>query len=213
MVFTHMPFGHTFALLQRSLALVESNLVQTLMPSHWRCSKNLPLGDVPITKFDDFRTGLLDPDSGSARDINFAGLTLPDVLIVVRRVLAFTNDGSACNGDGVELSLDTQIVYNATLATAHTQLCLSSDSTPFRHFQPFSCIHDDAPFVELTFLPDDIVDRADPLTSVVRFVNGLCVGTSVSDYFVRYENASWDLGDTGPTSGVIFTKADVATIT
>ena len=139
-------------------------------------------------------------------------MTWPDVLVILQRTLTFITDGTVHNGDGDEIPLNAQGIYDAARTTPHTQLCATSASAPFRSFQLFVCVDNDAPFMELTFFPDDIVERDDPLPAVVRFLNHLCDGTSVSNYFVRYENVSWVSGDTGPNSGVIFTKHDVATV-
>ena len=155
---------------------------------------------------------MLDFDAGSARDINFEGMTWPDFLIVLQRALEFITDGAAYKGNGGEIPLDAQVVFDSVRTATNVQIHGVSNSAPFRRFQLFACVDNEAPFIELTFFPNDLADRDDPLSAVVGFINHLCLDTSVSNYFVRYENGGWNFGDTAFGSGVIFTRSDVATI-
>ncbi len=177
-----------------------------------RCGVRVARSGSPTTKrladLDRIRDELLERD-GSCRDVNFVGMTWADALTILRRLIERADTGTAVDANGGALQLDASIVHEASRTTSHVHLCLESSSVPFTHFQCFIFADTDVPFMELTFFPDDIVHSDAPLREVVHFLDSLCAGTSITDYFVRYENASWTFGDNGPTSGVIFTRSTV----
>ncbi|WP_236615863.1 hypothetical protein, partial [Rhodopirellula europaea] len=166
----------------------------------------------PISKFDDFRSGLFDHDSGSCRDVNFTPLSLEDCSKIVHRVFAASSACIAHDSNGEPLAFDAAefVKSFATIPSAHATL--SNVAGLFDSLQCFACADQNGAFLELTFFPADLAPSDDPLVHVVRFLNSLCGGTSVSEYFVRYENASWQFGTTGPNTGVIFTRSQVATV-
>ena len=164
-----------------------------------------------MSDFDDFREGLLDTD-GSCRDVNFHPLTLVDCAKIVQRVFAVATDCTAYDSNGDPLPFDASAFVDSAARIPSAHAALSNVAGLFTHLQCFAGADDDGAFLELTFFPDDFTYSGDPLVAIVRFLNSLCADTSVAEYFVRYENVSWTLGETGFGTGVIFTRSQVATV-
>ena len=68
---------------------------------------------------------------------------------------------------------------------------------------------DGSPFVEITFFPEYIDKQQYTTDGFVALVDHWRSLLRAVRFFVRYENASWELGDTGAHSGVIFTSDDI----
>jgi len=164
-----------------------------------------------LSEFDDFRLGLLDND-GSCRDINFAPLALTDCSTIVHRLFALASgfSGHASNGDTLSFDPAAFIESAATIPSAHG--VLNDVGGIFTQLQCFAGADHESAFLELTFFPKELVCSDDSLVTLVRFLNSLCLDTDISEYFVRYENASWEFGKTGNGTGVIFTRSQVATV-
>lgn len=148
---------------------------------------------------------------GSCRDVNFTPLTLGDCHTIVGRIFSQSQSGTATDGNGDQIELNASSFVSVGASTAHARVALENVADLFTHFQCFVCVDTGGPFLELTFFPDDVVPEGDPLIAVIQFLRNICVGTTVTEYFVRFENASWSFGDTAAGSGVIFTRSDVAT--
>ena len=110
------------------------------------------------------------------------------------------------------MPLDANSFVDAATSTANVRAAVENVANLFTHLQCFICDDTDGAFLELTFFPNDIVTDGDPLFAVIQFLRNICEGTTITEYFVRYENASWSFGDTAFGSGVIFTRSDVATV-
>ena len=164
-----------------------------------------------MADLDSFRDGLLDID-GSCRDVNFSPLSLDDCRTIVHRLFPLAADGSAHDSDGEPLPLDAAAFVDSAASRPSARAVLKNVGGLFSHLQCFAGADDRGVFLELTFFPDDLTWSGDALVAVVRFLNSLCVTTSVAEYFVRYENASWVFGTTGEGTGVIFTRSEVATV-
>ncbi len=131
---------------------------------------------------------------------------------MVDRVFSQAESGEATDGNGEPISFNSGLFADAGESTSLARAVLQNVAGLFSHFQCFMHVDSDGPFLELTFFPDDVLRDRDPLQSVVHFLRDLCSDTSVTQYFVRYENASWTFGDTTSMSGVIFTRTDVETV-
>ena len=126
-------------------------------------------------------------------------------------MFASAADGTVFDSNGDSLPFDPVVFVGTAIAMPSARGTLNEVGGLFAHLQCFAGADSNDAFLELTFLPADITCPGDPLVEVVRFLNGLCIETSVAEYFVRYENASWKLGD--PTgAGVIFTRSQVASL-
>jgi hypothetical protein len=60
----------------------------------------------------------------------------------------------------------------------------------------------EAPFVELTFFPEDVVRTPELGKDFVEWADGIRAQLRARRMFARYENASWALGDVRAGSGV-----------
>ncbi len=65
-------------------------------------------------------------------------------------------------------------------------------------------------FIELTFFPQDVDNKLYSLESFNDWLKPLLLALNTSIYYVRYENVSWEFGDTREGSGVIFTNSQYA---
>ena len=86
-------------------------------------------------------------------------------------------------------------VWQSCACISHLQLFLSWESR-----QRF--------FVEVTFFPEDIAQELFSLDQFFQFLQPIVSATGVEQFYVRYENASWEFGDTSATAGVILSAAE-----
>ena len=56
--------------------------------------------------------------------------------------------------------------------------------------------------LELTFFPGDVARTPSLRRDFIEWANQMQRCLRARRYHARYENASWELGDTGPDSGV-----------
>ena len=149
------------------------------------------------------REALLDRD-GSCRDVNFANPSWEGV--------GNLRDWVRSQYSGLEIA-----TYFPTSVTEPTWIpqqrgenshILASQGKIFiRLLQVFiSREEDDSPFVELTFFPQDVEDIPDLAARFCDLADSWARLLQATQYFVRYENASWQFGDCGDRSGVIFSK-------
>lgn len=83
-----------------------------------------------------------------------------------------------------------------------------ADSGILKRFQTFIDWSSDAPgtyCLELSFFPDEIRLDAFSVRAFYAQVENWRLALGAQNYFVRYENASWELYDTAG-SGVIYTR-------
>lgn len=62
--------------------------------------------------------------------------------------------------------------------------------------------------VTLSFLPQDVDRGAYSLNAFLDWLKPFLAALGTDTYFVRYGSYPWEYGDTGETSGVIFTSSD-----
>jgi len=143
---------------------------------------------------------------GSCRDINF-----PDVeKIKIESLLKYLESKfvleRATNSEGTELSIEE---LHSTLNNSDKQTIINhwkSDGL-IKHFQfMFFWEENSKVFLELTFFPDELDGKLYNLYSFLYWLKPILVTLGIKEYYVRYENASWQYGDVSDGSGVIFTN-------
>lgn len=163
-----------------------------------------------MTDHRDWEKSLRDHDHGSCRDINFSEhLSREAALGVLEAVSAEWTLSSATDQDGEEISQNEmagRIGIGAGAASTHWK-----GGSFLEHLQCYLHWHPaDGVFCELTFFPEDIIGNDLFVNKLTGFLNGLLICTRTSEYYVRYEGASWRHGDVSPESGVIFSHHSLA---
>jgi hypothetical protein len=62
--------------------------------------------------------------------------------------------------------------------------------------------------VELTFFPDDVIPGPFLRRNFIEWAQQMQTHLGARRYYTRYENASWQFGDTGAQSGVFLVSDD-----
>lgn len=155
-----------------------------------------------MTDLHDIATSLLDRD-GSCRDVNFEHPVWCGVDDMIRRlrstfkkIKVFDSGGNTIN------ELAPGSVFSAA-KNGFVQLVLEEGSDLIANLQVFVALEDDGtPFVELTFFPEDVKATSNLKRDFITWADEIRRLLRADRYFARYENASWEFGDLGPTSGV-----------
>ncbi|MBK8208501.1 MAG: hypothetical protein IPK87_17185 [Planctomycetes bacterium] len=147
-------------------------------------------------------------NDGSCRDINFLAPSwdgLAELLTELTQTFAVS---SAEDHNG---SVIAQVQSEALVGAAragHVRMLLKSGNSLFKTLQVYSGAgRDGTPFIEMSFFPEDLIPTADLAPIFVQWVESMRTRVHASEYYVRYENASWRLGDIGPRSGVFCSSA------
>ena len=165
-----------------------------------------------MSRIEELRDEILNFDDGSCRDINFDRIECDGVVAIIESLL--NNSSTATGSDGWGDPLDT-LEINATDICSRAQkksfchLCLSDVADLFRELQIFVCYEDSGmPFIELTFFPVDLLPIFTPQKLFNELIRLATLGHA-GNFFLRYENVSWQFGTSGPGTGVIVTWHDI----
>jgi len=152
---------------------------------------------------DSIKHDLLDCD-GSCRDINFGErITKVGATGIISFVASEWTLKQAMSGDGEELALE-ELPKFFDRASGTVSAIWHGNRTP-NHLQTFFSWSVPAEiFCELTFFPQDLNKAQFMLEDFLVFVSKLVSASGTSEYYVRYENASWRHGDAKENNGVIF---------
>jgi hypothetical protein len=155
-------------------------------------------------------TALTDAD-GSCRDLNFEGATWSGVTVLIRDLEASFRICSATADDGTKISQPLEATVLQTAFSGELVHLVFEDGAGFAGIVQvyISPAEDGLPFVELSFFPEDIKSSGAVRREFVEWVNKLQSQLGARRWFARYENASWKMGDTGPTSGVFAFSEEV----
>lgn len=144
---------------------------------------------------------------GSCRDINIEDISFERT----RRVLDCLNDiyqlKSAVNSEGEDI---TSCVNSGTVdgefgkkknsihSVFHNEEALITNMQVLLAWNDSKKV-----FVEFTFFPEDVCNRFS-FNEFVNFISPFITASGSKEYFVRYENASWEYGDISLQGGVIY---------
>jgi len=161
---------------------------------------------------EDIEACLLERD-GSARDMNFESPTWPGVWDALRelraefssaRVGSTSEDTDSMRADDIEAAL-----RSVQAGGGAVQILFAGGRQLVSHLQMF--VTDDekeagSPFVELTFFPQDVLQRPGLQERFVTWLQGIQRTLGATRAYARYENASWRFGDVAFGAGVFFTS-------
>jgi len=147
---------------------------------------------------------ILDQD-GSCRDVTFANVPCdrlaPGIALLNRHFGSVTATDCATGSIvHLERELGRGQQEKSYILELSSGLSAISNAQFFIETEPSGMT-----FLELTFFPQDIrqIDR------LFLLLNDLRSKFSSDQYWLRYENASWELGDVGTGSGVICTSSSI----
>ena len=152
---------------------------------------------------DDLVSCLLD-DDGSCRDLNFEAPSWKGVQRTLQSLGRMFADGSVSDHEGRNPP-EPYPISLASIPRDGGSAVLQEGSGPLSRLQVFVAAENDgSPFIELTFFPEDVAQTQDLRGEFMRWADGLRTELEARRLYVRYENASWELGDVGSSSGVFF---------
>ncbi len=149
---------------------------------------------------------ILDCD-GSCRDVTFTPTTKTAVVSLLKSMLSQYAVKSASDNNGIDRS--QQLHSDAPLngIDGYIHIVLTDGRGMIPHLQLF--IDEDRNTnecgVEVSFFPNDVDTQHFSLPSFRSLIDSWNDILDSNDYFVRYENASWDLYDPSGL-GVIYTR-------
>ena len=144
---------------------------------------------------------------GSCRDVNFLDPTWEGVDRFVASIDDSFERSLARDIKGRAFEGQVSTLLASGEGTAY--LVFKSGTGVLRQLQVFvACEDDGLPFIELTFFPESVVQSPALKQVFTEWVKGACRLLQASQLFVRFENASWTLGDTGRHSGVFLVSGE-----
>lgn len=166
-----------------------------------------------MNELHDIATSLIDAD-GSCRDINFETPTWEGVEDLMGSLIGSYGNASATDGEGRTIATLPNALLEAARDSGSIHLILGEGGGLIKFLQVFVFSEEDgAPFVELTFFPDDVARTPTLRDDFIEWANAVRVRLGARRYYARYENASWQFGDTGANSGVFLVSDEAATDT
>lgn len=158
----------------------------------------------------DIATSLLDAD-GSCRDINFEAPTWEGVEDLMGSLVGSYKNASATDREGRTIATLPRALLEAARDSGSVHLILKEGDGPIKFLQVFVFSEEDgAPFVELTFFPADIERTPTLRDEFIEWAEAARARLGALRYYARYENASWEFGDTGANSGVFLVSDEAA---
>ena len=149
---------------------------------------------------------------GTCRDINFEGYSWEGVEGLLSYLVECSNSAPALDGQGRQMDPIPGSLVEAARKTGCVHLSLGEPCELIGHLQVFIATNEDkSPFVELTFFPEDIETTESLEGDFIEWLDSVQLRLGAQRYYVRYENASWQTGDTSPSSGVFLVSDEVAT--
>jgi hypothetical protein len=154
-----------------------------------------------VKELHDIVRALTDYAEGFCRDVTFVGSTWEGVDALIEHLERLFNRESATDNEGQQV---LGSVSGGAIKTGSVHLVLGDGSGVLRRLQVFvdQGEVDEHPRVELTFFPEDVVRAGNVRQNFIDWLDDARRHLQARRYYARYENASWTLGDTGPTSGV-----------
>jgi hypothetical protein len=164
-----------------------------------------------VTELHDIVTSLLDKD-GSCRDLNFQSPTWAGVEDLIGSLEGSFESVSGTDHQGRAITGSLPVsVLAAAQNGGHAHLVLEGGRGPIKNMQLFvSSEEDRVPFVEVTFFPADVEPATSLRHDFIKWADLIRTLIRARRYYARYENASWQFGDTGPLSGVFLVSDEVA---
>ena len=156
---------------------------------------------------------LFDEDDGSCRELTFQGSSWDGVAIAVEKLARGSRTEAAHDEEGLEISRpfgDSVAQFSTSTRPVSMYFIFESEACIVKRVRLFVSKDDDgSPYVEITFFPEEVDRSSDVKQRFVGWSDELQVTLRAQRYYARYENASWRVGDVGPTSGVFLVSNDL----
>ncbi len=157
---------------------------------------------------------LLDSD-GTTRDITFTPVEATGVRHFINAIRAnyYATKASDANGNDVVSLFKTEWrddTLSASEGYLHAVFEASEALIPVLQVFIDWPMENDRYGIELSFFPDDFDAKSFRVESFMGLIEAWCSVLGADDYFVRYENASWDWYDADGL-GVIYTGGQMRT--
>ncbi len=153
---------------------------------------------------------LITDNDGSCRDINFEGVKWHGIESYIKKLSDTYSDVKiqVWKPDEEAIEVDCKDFINNILETGTSAQIYAEDiNNIIQQLQIYIFTENNGqPFLELTFFPQDINLSADEMEKFLNLVKDWSDTFKATQFFVRYENASWKFGDTSKYSGVIYTS-------
>jgi hypothetical protein len=154
---------------------------------------------------------LLDSD-GTTRDVTFTPCSRDSLLLFLRHLLVSFRPVSLTDNEGddrMQQLMSGDFAELIRLPTGYLHGVWQSESGLLRRLQTFIDWPADAPqdyAVELSFFPDEVHTATFSVRAFHAQIEAWRLSLGAKDYFVRQENASWDIYDAAGL-GVIYTHS------
>jgi len=149
---------------------------------------------------------ILDRD-GSCRDVTFTPTSKTKVVAFLQSLLSQYTVSSASDNNGIDRSQQLRTDDPRQGIDGYIHIGLAGGDGLISHLQLF--IDEDRDLqqhcLEITFFPRDIIARNWSLPAFRSLIDEWNAILKSDDYFVRYENASWQLYDSSGL-GVIYSR-------
>ncbi len=144
---------------------------------------------------------------GSCRDINFPDVDKFKAIALLEHIKSFSILECADDEDGNEVSAD-EIKNLLSSSSRKTIFSFWKSEGLISGIQLFFLWANQSEiFIELTFKPDHINQKLFNINEFLNWLKPILAALNTKEYYVRYENASWEYGDIGEDSLVIFSNA------
>lgn len=144
---------------------------------------------------------------GSSRDVTFTPTSKDAIVAFLKSLLSHYVISSAFDNNGIDRSSQLQTDDPLQGIDGYIHIVLTDGDGMIRHLQLF--IDEDRDLrqhcLEVTFFPNDIDAQQFSLRGFRTLIDEWNAILGSDDYFVRYENASWDLYDPAGL-GVIYSR-------
>ncbi|MEQ9466394.1 MAG: hypothetical protein RLN88_03230 [Ekhidna sp.] len=148
---------------------------------------------------------LLNSRDSSLIDITFSRLSLNKAKASIEWIHCIYPNGKATLSQGVKPSYT---IPDNLLEKDFDYLMIEVENIeePIKKLQFFLSPEENDYFLEITFSPDDLGNESNLLENLSIWFEKLEDFINPLEYYVRWENASWNYGDEGLGSGVLFKK-------
>ena len=149
---------------------------------------------------------ILDCD-GSCRDINIEDVSLEHankIAVVLGKMYILKRAVNSEGEDVVSFVQSGNLRGQFEVKPNSIHAVYENDSALITNMQVFwGWDEEDDIYVEFTFFPEDVASEFS-FSKFEQFLQPVIRASGSSLYYVRYENASWNIGDTSPEGGVIY---------
>lgn len=147
-------------------------------------------------------------DGGSCRDLTFSALTdqqAKSLVFWLCEIYPETEVNAYSSIDSAEI--EPTMFFGSKFHSMH--ISAKSSVSVVQRLQLFLFREKDGSFFsELTFFPEDVLTKGNLLQMINNWLDGIVEKVKPTEYYLRFENASWTFGEVSEYSGVILYEND-----